>query len=179
VSGERSWVALLRGINVGGRHKLAMATLRDVLAAAGASDVGTYIQSGNAVFRHPEADEGALADELAGAIGAAAGFPVPVVLRPAEQWRSLVGALPFPVDDPTRVHVAFLPAALPATAWEAIDAESLAPERFEVAGRDVYLSVTDGMARSALAQAVAKVAVDATVRNWRTVCRLAEMAESR
>lgn len=173
-----TWIALLRGINVGG-VKLAMADLRDAVAAAGGTEVVTYIQSGNAVFSHPARSEATVKAALEGAIATAAGRPVPTMVRSAAQWRGVVAANPYEPDDPTHLHVTFFDGPLPGDAFAAIDLEAFAPETFTVHGREVYLHLPNGMGRSKLAVALgkgAKAAPVGTSRNWNTVRKLADLS---
>jgi uncharacterized protein (DUF1697 family) len=173
-----AYVALLRGINVGGNRMIKMADLRDVFVSAGALDVATYIQSGNVVFTHAARSETTLAAQLEKRIAKAAGFPVPVVLRTASQLARVIEDSPFPGADADHLHVAFLTTRPPANAWT-IDARSLAPERCAVVGRELYLYLPAGMGRSKLAAAVlakpTAIGGRATARNWRTVLKLNEL----
>jgi uncharacterized protein (DUF1697 family) len=177
-----AYVALLRGINVGGNRVIKMADLREVFVAADAIDVTTYIQSGNVVFTHAVRSEPTLAADLETRIAKAAGFPVSVVLRTAGQLARVIEDSPFPDADADHVHVAFLAARPPASA-PTIDTGAFAPERFAAVGRELYLYLPDGMGRSKLAAAIlAKpkaIGARGTARNWRTVVRLSELASAR
>ena len=172
------WVALLRGINVGGR-RLAMADLRDLFRAAGHDDVRTYVQSGNVVF-HADATaaaETALAADLSRRIGEHCGYEVPVMLRTGEQLAATIEHCPYPTGgDPTRLVVSFAPRPV-----EPADVEGALPsagpgEDLTFIGRDLYLWLPDGQGRSPLVQALAKrpAGREFTARNWRTVTTLAE-----
>ncbi len=167
-----AYVALLRAINVGGRNSFAMAALRTVCAELGATHVATYIQSGNVVFKHPQRTIAKLTTQLAAAIAATAGFEVPVVLRTAAEWSFAIANNPFITDD---VHCSFLPAVPPSTALAKIAPATFAPSRFSLVGREVYLSLPDGIGNSKLAGALARALPTATTRNWRTVVTLGEM----
>ena len=169
-----TYIALLRGINVGGNRKIHMADLRVTFAEAGCAEVASYIQSGNLVFAHPaDAD---LAERLERAIEAATGFDVPVILRTAEAWEGVIDANPYPGVDPTKLHVAFL-AEPPAPAVVAgFDSTRFAPEEFAVVGREVYLHLPDGMGRAKLPPALPLIRGVGTARNWRTVLKLAELS---
>jgi uncharacterized protein (DUF1697 family) len=177
-----TYVALLRGINVGGSRMIKMADLREVFLAADAADVATYIQSGNVVFTHPGRSESTLTAELEKRIAKAAGFPVPVMLRTAGQLARVIEDSPFPDADAEHLHVAFLAARPPANA-PAIDGRVFAPERYAAVGRELYLYLPGGMGRSKLAAAVlAKpkaIGAAGTARNWRTVLKLNELASAR
>ena len=175
-------LALLRAINVGGTKKLLMAELRAIFAAAGCADVRTYIQSGNVVFRAEEALAARLPALIRAEIEASKGFTVPVVTRTAAELGGVVRGNPFLAAgaDPARLHVGFL-AEAPSTARIAeLDPDRSQPDAFEVRGREVYLHFPNGTARS-------KLTVDyfdrvlgttITIRNWRTVGRLLDMASS-
>ncbi len=171
------FVGLIRGINVGGNRKLPMVTLREVVAAAGGSDVQTYIQSGNVVFAHDSVSDEALAVSIGQGILAAVGFEPRVMVRSAAQWAAAIAANPYAVDDPTKVHVAFLDVAPDAERIDKFDRERFAPEEFAVIGREMFLNLPTGMGVSKLAPALSALKVDMTVRNWRTVLQLADLVE--
>ncbi|WP_047687866.1 DUF1697 domain-containing protein [Kocuria sp. ZOR0020] len=108
-------VALLRGINVGGRHKVPMADLRAVVESIGLTEIQTYIQSGNVVATDPqERTTDSLRQLLETAIQDEFGFPVPVVMVSAGRFRDILADCPWPaVEDPRCVHAIFYPAAIP------------------------------------------------------------------
>ena len=171
------YVALLRGINVGGRHSLPMAECRRVVTDAGGLGVTTYIQSGNLVFEH-DAPAATLVTMLAEALSASAGFDVPVMVRTAEQWADVLARNPFGEQIHTTLHVAFLDGRATADQLDRVRAlrgeagAAFAPERLALDGDEVYLHLPDGIGRSKLAVAFGKTKVTATVRNWRTVEKL-------
>lgn len=173
-----TWVALLRGVNVGG-VKLAMADLRAAIEAAGGTDVETYIQSGNAVFTHPGRSEAKVKAAVEAEIAAVTGKPVPTMLRSAAQVAAVVDANPYEPEQPTHLHVVFFDEKLPRDAYAAIDLEAFEPETFTVHGREVYLHLPNGMGRSKLAVELNKGGKNApkgTARNWNTVRKLAELS---
>lgn len=174
-----TYVALLRGINVGGSKVVKMADLRAILAAGGCADVETYIQSGNAVFAHASRSPARLAAELEQRIAKATGFAVPVVLRTSDELAAVIAANPF-ATDADHVHVLFVAAPLAADALGAIDARKFAPERLAAVEREIYLCLPGGLGNSKLAGTVmrAKAMAAATARNWRTVLTLDEMARA-
>ena len=106
------YIALLRGINVGGRNRLPMAELRAMFAAAGCADVMTYIQSGNVVFRRETGSAAALADEVGAAIEAKFGFCPTIHLLGVDELHQAITENPFPEAEsaPTTLHVSFLDA---------------------------------------------------------------------
>ena len=176
-------IALLRGINVGGRNVLAMADLRAVMHDLGFDNVATYIQSGNVVFDVAGAaaqDEPAFAEGIATSIAQRHGLSVRVVLRSVgELARAAVGHPDADSGiDAKLLHVAFLDAAPSAAAVGALDPGPYEPDRWTVVGRDVYVRYPNGSARSKLTLDVFERAfgVTATARNLNTVRKLVELA---
>jgi uncharacterized protein (DUF1697 family) len=176
-------VALLRGINVGGKNRLPMAALVAAFTAAGCQDVRTYIQSGNVVFRARRGVVKGLASQVESAISRSFGFRAPVVLRAADELLEVREGNPFLAEGepPQALHVAFL-ADLPSPARvAALDPQRSPPDRFQVRGREVYLCCPQGMARTKLTTSWldAALGTTATVRNWNTVCALSDWAMDR
>jgi uncharacterized protein (DUF1697 family) len=164
--------ALLRGINLG-KRQVKMADLRAAVEGLGHTDVETYLQSGNVVYtpaRHPTA-------ELAAGLSTALGIRIEVVLRTGKELAKVVAANPYPVDDPTRVVVTFLAERRPKKALDGVDQAACAPDEFTFTGRELYLKLPNGQARSKLMEALAKqdLGTTATTRNWRTVTALADL----
>ena len=154
-----------------------MADLRELVGEAGGTDVQTYIQSGNVVFEHAQVKDDALRDDLEQRLKAAFGFAVPVILRRGRAWDAVIRRNPFPDDDPTRLHVAFLRDTPAKGVTDGIDRERFAPEEFHLNGREVYLHLPDGIGRAKLPAALTRViGTPDTARNWRTVLKLAALA---
>jgi uncharacterized protein (DUF1697 family) len=170
------YVALLRGINVGGKAMVPMADLRETCASMGCEDVVTYIQSGNVVLRSPlRADK--LQAALGAAIGERFGFEPAVMIRTAEEMAAVVARNPHPGADEKHLHVGFLHAA-PDTATEGcLGTIDCAPEQVAVVGRELYLHLPNGMGRAALPVKMERCLrpTPVTVRNWRTVTKLVEL----
>ena len=171
------WIALLRGVNVGGATKLPMADLRRIAEDCGFDDVRTYVQSGNVVFRTRGAAAAAVAKKLRSAIAAGTSLNPAIAIRSAEQLAKVVEQCPF--DDTANVHVTFLVEGAKHAAPK-VEQEQFAPERYDVRGREVYLYLPNGLGRSKLAAALSKgaAAADGTTRNWRTVTTLLEMVRA-
>jgi len=182
------YVALLRGINVGGRNKVAMADLRQLVQSLGHVDVATYIQSGNVVFTSPDTDDDALADALEKEIAARLGVRPAVVVVSQAELAEVVAGNPFPGEDnPKFVHAVFRRSAPGPDALAAItDAHQRAAgkgcrDEYAVSGRTLYLHTPDGLGRSEFAAQLAKPAGrigQGTARNWATVMKLKDMLES-
>ena len=172
-------VALLRGINVGGKNKLPMKTLAGLFEAAGCADVRTYIQSGNVVYRASAAVAKRAPDLVARSLVEELGLAVPVVARTAAELRRVEAGNPFLAEgaDPKQLHVAFLVKKPTAAQVLALDPDRSPPDRFVVIGREIYLSCPNGMARTKLTNAYLDRALGTTttVRNWNTVRALVGM----
>ena len=171
--------ALLRGINIGPSKRIAMPRLRQIVESLGHTDVETYLQSGNVVFTQRGRSEPGPA--LSAAIADATGLDVPVVTRTAAELAKVVEDNPYPVADPTKVVVGFLADALELADLGLGDLSGYLPDELTVSGREVYVSVPNGQARSKLMEALTKrrLQTTLTVRNWRTVEALAEMTAER
>ncbi len=173
------WIALLRGINVGGHNRLPMADLRATASSLGHRNVTTWIQSGNLVFDSDESSPQVLAAELASAIEDRHGLRVPVVLRTREELAAIVGRHPGLGEDvPSKLlQVVFLSDSPPPDRVASLDPDSHAPDRWELHGREIFISYPEGSARSKLTIDVFERAfgVTATARNVNTVDRLVEI----
>ena len=182
-------VALLRGINVGGKNKVAMADLRGLVAGLGHTDVSTYIQSGNVLYSAaPDADGAAMALAMAAAITAKLGVNSPVVVVSADELAGILAANPFPDEpDPRRVHAVVLseaPGAELTAKLDAAVAQSTAKgarDAVTVVGRTLYLHTPDGFGTSELSATVMRIVsqpragVTGTARNWATMTKLLEL----
>lgn len=170
-------VALLRGINVGGKNRLRMQELCDLLTDLGCEDVRTYIQSGNAVFRCASAAE-TLSSEIRNGIAARFGFAPHAMVLNAGEFQSIVDGNPYAneLTDPRWVHVSFLEEEAATADIDRMKEVCKDNETFHLAKHALYFHAPDGIARSTFANNVEKLlGVAATGRNWRTVCKIAEM----
>jgi uncharacterized protein (DUF1697 family) len=174
-------VALLRGINVGGKNRLPMAELVAMFERAGCSDVRTYIQSGNVVFSAPAPVAAQVGTKVSAAIEKQLGLRVPLVLRTAAELRAVAAKNPFlgAGEDTARLHVAFLSALPTAAAGAALDPKRSPPDRFALARRDLYLCCPNGMGRTRFTSDYLDrtLGTVSTVRNWNTVLALCELVE--
>lgn len=174
-----TYVALLRGVNLGSYNKVPMAELRQSLGEGGLDDVRTYIQSGNVVFRST-AGAVQLETTIENVIAQRFGLDVRVLVRTDAELVAVLAGNPFAAAQPdqTKLHVVFLSEAPDPARVAALEATHDGAEAFAVSGRDVYLLTPDGLGRASLTHASFEKAfgLAATARNWRTVNRLAEMA---
>jgi uncharacterized protein (DUF1697 family) len=175
-------VALLRGINVGGRNMLPMKHLAELFAAAGATDVVTYIQSGNVVFSASATVLKTVASKVEKAIESELDIKVPLVLRSGDELAATLKANPFlkrGVDEDF-LHVMFLRDNPAVAAVKALDPKRSPGDEFAVVGRDIFLHLPNGAARTKLGVVWidAQLKTVATQRNWRTVQKLADMSNA-
>lgn len=175
-------VALLRGINVGGRNRLPMSVLAELFRAAGCREVRTYIQSGNVLFQAPPRLAQRVPELLAQRIAATLGLQVPVIVRSAAELARVAGRNPFlsSAADPAALHVAFLAQAPERKRVAALDPERSPGDAFLVKGREIYLHLPKGVAKTRITSPYLDATLDTvcTVRNWRTVQMLAELARA-
>jgi uncharacterized protein (DUF1697 family) len=174
-------VSLLRGVNVGGHHKVKMDALRAMHESMGHRDVRTYIQSGNVVFRCAVKDMKRLAGAIGDAIEKTFGFRCDVIVRTAEDMRAAVENNPFAgrTDvDPGKLAVTFLPFAPPAEARAKLAALMIAAEEVHLVGSEMYIYFPTGMGQTKFpfAQVAKALGAAGTARNWNTVHKLVEMA---
>ena len=179
---EGVYVALLRGINVGGKHKLPMSDLVSMFDKAGCSRAQAYIQSGNVIFRASKSCAAVVPSAIAKAVAAKHGFEVPVITRSAAELAAVVGKNPFLRAGVNLdfLHVMFL-ADKPARGQiAALDPDRSPPDAIEVQGCEIYLRCPNGAARTKFTNAYfdAKLETTSTMRNWRTVQKLAELVRS-
>ena len=176
-------MALLRGVNVGGKNRLPMRDLAALFAKAGAEEAETFIQSGNVVFRARPRVAARLPETVAAAIFERYGHRTPILTRTVAELAELVRANPFAKAgvDLATLHVAFLRDPPSAERVAALDAARSPPDEFLVRKREIYLRLPNGVARTRLTNAWfdSALATTATLRNWRTVQRLLELAGRR
>ncbi len=176
----KTYIALFRGINVGGNNPLPMKDLVAALESVGARDVATYIQSGNAVFRSGEKDAASLADGIRASIGERHGFEPSVLVLGSEEMEEAVRYNPFPEaeSEPKTLHLYFLAASPEHPDLDALQGIKGDRERFVLSDGVFYLHAPDGIGRSKLAANAEKLlGVPATARNWRTVRKVMEMSD--
>lgn len=175
------YALLLRGVNVGAKNSLPMAELRAMLEKIGCADARTYVQSGNAVFG-TTLGAAALTRAIEQALAAYMGRPIATTLRTREQMQAIVDRNPFAsvATNPAYLCVTFLSSVPTRAAVAPLHARDWTPERFEVAGTEIYTWHPNGQGRSPLAAALGKLPVRGaiTTRNWNTVQKLLAMLES-
>lgn len=173
----QTWIALLRGINVGGHKIVKMAELKTLCESMGLSDVRTHLQSGNVVFRSARTDRARLAKDIESALS----VDSRVILRTDGELRAAIAANPMTGEaqrEPSHFIVVFLAEKPAASAMKSLRDAYPGPEPMHLNGTEVYIYYGDGMARSKLTNVLIerKLGVTGTARNWNTVTRLAELA---
>ncbi len=175
-----TFVALLRGINVGGKNMLPMRDLVAMFERAGCADVRHYIQSGNVVFRAAGTLAARVSQVIAGEIERAFRIDVPIVVRSGRELAGIAKGNPLIADgaDPAACHVMFLADAPSKKKCAALDAGRSPGDSFVVKGREVYLHCPNGVGRTKLTNAYfdSALGTTSTGRNWKTVLKLNEMA---
>lgn len=172
-----TWVALLRGINVGRNKRIAMADLRAMLVALGNGDVRTLGQSGNLVFSSAQRKAEPLEQEISKGIRATFGMDVAVLLRTAGEFAAAVDANPFVASgvDAAELHAAFLSADPAAATLAGIDHAAFLPDEFAFGKRVVYVRLPNGVMGATLPDWDKALGVRATQRNWNTTTKLREL----
>ncbi len=172
-----SYVALLRGINVGGRNILPMKDFRELLENLACENVATYIQSGNAVFHHSgKALE--VSDSISDAIETDFSFRPSVMVLTAEVFAEIAAENPYAdvAVEGKNSHIWFASEAITNANKTRLRELATASEEFTLTEKAFYLHAPDGIGRSKLASNVEKcLGVEATARNWRTTGKIAEL----
>jgi uncharacterized protein (DUF1697 family) len=173
-------VALLRGVNVGGKNLLPMKDLTCLFENAGCAGVKTYIQSGNVIFNVSQAKADKLPVRIAKSIVDRFGYRTPVILRRAEELGETIRNNPFLQAGASEnfLHVMFLASQPDAAAIAALDPLRSPPDAFGARGREIYLQCPNGAGSTKLTNAWfdSKLTTISTGRNWRTVLKLFELA---
>ena len=172
------YIALFRGINVGGSNSLPMTDLVQILSDIGAKEIRTYLQSGNAVFSSTESNIDLLAEKICRQVEIRKGFLLKVLILTLEEFEQAIAENPYPqhTDDPSSLHLGFLAAPPISVDMEKLISLQSKNEEFTLTPKVFYFYAPDGVGRSRLAAGVEKVlVVTMTDRNWRTVCKIRDL----
>lgn len=178
-----TWIALLRGVNVGGHRKAPAAELRALLTETGFAEVRSLLASGNLVFRAEATTAEALERRLEAALVERMGLETDVLVRGPRDWAAAIAANPFPEPaerEPSRTFVMALKRAPSAAEVAALKAAVEGwPEQVEVIGREAFLVYPGGAGTSRLSNALIerKLGARGTARNWNTVLKLRALAD--
>jgi uncharacterized protein (DUF1697 family) len=178
----KTYVSVLRGINVSGHHMIKMDALKRLYTGSGFADVQTYIQSGNVVFRSKAHECSRLANMIAEKILEEFGYHVPVMVLELEELKKIAKGNPYARDkskDPSFFHISFLSADPGKASIGKIEGSLYLPDEFFWKGRAIYLYIPGGYGRTKLNNGFfeSKLKLTSTTRNWKTVNELISMAE--
>jgi uncharacterized protein (DUF1697 family) len=176
----KTYIALFRGINVGGNNVLPMKELVARLESIGAQNVKTYVQSGNAVFQSEETSAPTLSNTISITIKKRRVFKPQVLMLELEELQKAVESNPLPEaeSEPKTLHLHFLDSVPKNPDFDALESIKTDRERFVLKDSVLYLNAPDGIGRSKLAANTEKLlGVSMTGRNWRTVCKVIAMAK--
>jgi uncharacterized protein (DUF1697 family) len=180
------YIALLRGINVGGKNRIKMADLKQVFEAIGLCEVQTYIQSGNVLFKSNE-KEGELLKKMEQAIEKTFGFPISVILRTAGELECIISNCPFSKEEVLEaeassevesLYVSLMANTPQQEKLEILKSYSSENDKYMIKGREVFLLFKHSIRNSKLANNLQKLGVPSTVRNWKTINKLALLART-
>ncbi len=178
-SAPKTWIALLRGINVVGRRQLPMKELAAILGRGGFSSVRTYIQSGNVVFQSSQGSARSLAAQIGALIEKRAGFEPRVMVLSRRELAAAVRGNPFPEAerDHRVLHLFFLSARPPRPDLDSLTRLKRGREGFALEGKVFYLFTPHGFPQCELHDKVERfLGVHATARNWRTANALLSLS---
>jgi uncharacterized protein (DUF1697 family) len=177
-----TFVALLRAINLGKHRRVGMADLRAALGAAGYDDVTTHLQSGNVILASPARGSDSVAKSIEDVLRTGFDLQVDVVVRTASELAKVARGNPLLGSgaDPSTLQVAFLKSRPPAAAARALADKDFGSDEFVLRGAEIYLRYAHGSGRSKMNAAFFERALDtpATVRTWKVVTRLLELAKA-
>jgi uncharacterized protein (DUF1697 family) len=176
-----TFVAMVRGINVGGNALVKMDALRSLVSGLGHTEVTTYIQSGNVVFKSRATAPPKVAHDIEVRLKSELGVDVTVVLRTAEELATAVRKNPFlPGADPATLYLIFLNDVPDRQAVAGLEARKFEPDQFRLVGREVYARYANGYGRSKMTNSYFEKAlgVRGTARNWNTVTKLLQLAQA-
>jgi len=175
------YIAILRGINVGGKNKILMAGFRNILSKLGFSNVVSYIQSGNIILQSNKIkDTYKIAAIIKESISHNYGFDVPVIIRTAEELREIYNKNPYLKNyEIERLYLTFLDDVPLKTNIDSIDTAAYLPDKFEVNGKNIFGYYHGRVSDSKLTNNFyeKKLKITATTRNWKTVNKLIELSE--
>ncbi|GHA26488.1 hypothetical protein GCM10007103_04820 [Salinimicrobium marinum] len=178
----KKYIAILRGINVGGKRKILIKDLKLLFERMGFSEVTTYIQSGNVIFcSNKEQENSILEEELQEAIFETYGFEVPVIIRTPEELNKAISQNPFYQKeniDIKRLHLTFLRVTPATEALVKTARDDHSPDEFLVTGNHVFIYCAGKYHQSKLSNKFfeSKLKIAATTRNWKTVLKLQELS---
>ncbi len=176
----KTYISLLRGINVSGQKKITMDDLKKLYESLGFKKVQTYIQSGNVVFQSTEADGSAVIQKIEKKITKVYGFEVSVLIRTPEELQQVIARNPFTKQESEKSYVTFLSGVPVQVPMDEINKAKNSSEKYKIVGKEVYFYCPTGYGKTKLSNNFfeKKLKLSATTRNRNTVNKLLEIAES-
>jgi uncharacterized protein (DUF1697 family) len=179
----QTFIALLRGINVGGHNKIAMADFHDLCGRLGFENPRTLLQSGNVVLRSASRSASQLERQLETETEKSFGLQIHFFVRTIEEWREIIAANPFPkeaIQDPSHLVVMCFKKSIDSKALDDLRTAIIGPELIKAKGRHAYITYPAGIGTSRLTNVLIekKLASPGTARNWNTVLKLAAVANA-
>ncbi|MGM7700535.1 DUF1697 domain-containing protein [Pseudalkalibacillus sp. Hm43] len=176
------YIALLRGINVGGHKKVKMDNLREIFTSMGFENVKTYIQSGNVIFEAEYQDARELTGRIEVELEGALGFAVPVIVKTAEEWQAVMEKCPFDVDalrEDEKLHVSFLAEEPSREGIQKLKETESDIDEFKLQGTTAYVLCRQGYKKTVFSNTFLekKLKVAATTRNWNSIMKIAEIGK--
>lgn len=172
------YVAFLRGVNVGGKNKIKMETLREVCASIGFENVKTYINSGNIIFETRKTDDKKLAAKIEKAVENEFGSQIKTMVRSIAEIEEIVKNNPFDgqFENDKDLHVLFLDEEMPDEKRELLISNNSENEKYFVRGREIFCLLKVSVLDSLIGKDYIgkKLKISATARNWRTVNKVLE-----
>jgi len=178
----KTYISILRGINVGGNRIIKMDALGALYTELGCCNVLTYIQSGNVIFRHIGINPDELETRIAGKITETFNFDVPVIVKELEEMSQIIADNPFTKGTSREIahmHVTFLSGKPEGEKFLHIKDGQFLPDEFALANKSIYLYCPNGYGKTKLTNSFweSKLNLQATTRNWKTATELLHLAE--
>lgn len=175
------YISMLRGINVSGQKKIIMEGLKKLYESLGFKKVQTYIQSGNVIFQSTEADSSSVIQKIEKKITKVYGFEVSVLIRTPKELCQVIARIPFTKQEAEKSYVTFLSDVPVEVPTDEINKAKNSSEKFKIIGKEIYFYCPTGYGKTKLSNNFfeKKLKLSATTRNWNTVNKLLEIAESR
>lgn len=175
-------IAILRGINVGGKRKILMADLKELMGSLGYQNIQTYIQSGNLIFElDKKIESNEIAENIENAIEKNFNLEVPVIVLSAEEIENAVANNPFYKADAdiNKLHLTFLNEVPDKEKLAFVESFDHSPDQFKIIGKNAFIYCEDSYHKSKLTNDLfeKKLKVKATTRNWKTVLKLWELSK--
>lgn len=177
---KEKYLALLRGVNVSGKNPLKMNEFKLFLEGKKFENVKTYIQSGNIIFDYPKENSGKIAKHLKELIADKYSYDIPVIVIKMNQLKDIITNNPYPEyanNEPTKVLVSFFSNQPLEESVQRFNSKVYATEKYELNDTFLYLYCLNGYGKAKINNNFieAKLKVDATTRNWKTILKLYEL----